>query len=77
MGRAFLSHSSANKKFVEPIAKLLGNDRCIYDARTFEAGMQTISEIFTGLSNTDVFVFFISDAALNSEWVKIELNCYS
>ena len=46
MGRIFLSHSSADKEFVEPIADLLGKTKCVYDKYTFEIGMKTFDEIF-------------------------------
>ncbi|PQJ12220.1 hypothetical protein CJD36_000215 [Flavipsychrobacter stenotrophus] len=74
MAKAFLSHSSADKNLVEIIAKQLGRNRCHYDSLTFEAGEKSIDEIFTGLESTDVFVLFISDNALNSEWVKKEIS---
>ena len=73
MEKVFLSHSSADKAYVEKIAKQLGKDRCVYDAMCFEVGMQTIDEIFRELNNTGIFVLFISDTSLNSDWVKREL----
>lgn len=74
MGKVFLSHSSTDKWFVEPIADLLGKNNCVYDKYTFELGMKTIDEIFSNLDTTDLFVYFISDKALESPWVKDELN---
>jgi len=69
----FLSHSSTEKKqYVSILAEKFG-DRAIYDAYTFEAGMKTIEEILKNLERTDLFVLLISDAALNSEWVKKEI----
>lgn len=74
MGKAFLSHSSLDKNFVEPIAQLLGKNNCVYDKFTFEEGAKTSEEIFKNLEESDVFVYFISNAALESKWVKFELN---
>lgn len=74
MNKIFLSHSSKDKNFIEPIAKYFGNDRCIFDEVTFESGMPTLLEIFKHIENTGIFVYFISDAALNSPWVKQEIN---
>ncbi|ADL52016.1 toll/interleukin-1 receptor domain-containing protein [Clostridium cellulovorans] len=74
MSKVFLSHSSCDKEFVRPIAELFGKDRCIFDEVTFEGGMKNIDEIFRNMDNTDIFVYFISDYSLNSDWVKIELN---
>lgn len=74
MGRIFLSHSSADKEFVEPIADLLGKTKCVYDKYTFEIGMKTLDEIFQNIEASDIFVYFISQTSLNSDWVKEELN---
>ncbi len=69
----FLSHSSADKSsYVATLAEKFG-DRAIYDAYTFEAGMQTVDEIMKNLARTDLFVLLISDSALNSKWVKEEI----
>lgn len=74
MSRAFLSHSSIDKDFVRPIAELFGKDKCVFDEVTFEAAMKNIDEIFTNMDTTDIFVYFISNSSLNSEWVTMELN---
>ena len=74
MSRIFLSHSSQDKPFVEPIADLLGKYNCVYDKYTFEIGMQTMEEILSNMVESDIFVYFISDAALKSKWVESELN---
>lgn len=74
MNKIFLSHSSKDKEFVRPIADYFGNDRCVFDEMTFRPGMKTIQEIFSNIDNTDIFVYFVSDESLNSEWVKEEIN---
>ena len=74
MPRVFLSHSSADKSFVEPIADLLGKNNCVYDKYTFEIGMKTIEEIFDSMERSDIFVYFISEDSLKSTWVRDELN---
>lgn len=71
--KIFLSHSSEDKDYVKPIADILGKDLCIYDEMCFEEGIQTLEEIFKGLNQTSLFVLFISDASLNSDWVKREI----
>lgn len=73
MEKIFLSHSSVDKDFVRPIFNYFGGDRCVFDEMTFEEGMPTLSEIFKGIERSDIFVFFISDSSLNSEWVKREI----
>jgi hypothetical protein len=74
MAKAFLSHSSQNKDLVERIALQLGRNNCHYDSLTFEAGNKALDEIFEGLEDTDVFVLFISEAALESPWVQKEIT---
>ncbi len=75
MIKAFLSHSSSDKdKFVRIVADKLKNKHGIhYDEYTFEIGNKTIDEILEGLDKTDLFVFFISENSLESEWVKKEV----
>lgn len=73
--KAFLSHSSSDKeRFVRPIARLLGKSRCVFDERSFEVGYPTLQEIFRTLDESDLFVLFISRKALESEWVKREIQ---
>lgn len=74
MAKAFLSHSSIDKNLVERIALQLGRNNCHYDSLTFDAGNKALDEIFEGLEDTDVFVLFISEAALESPWVKKEIT---
>ena len=75
MIKAFLSHSSADKdNFVRIVADRLKNKLGIhYDEYTFEIGNRTIDEILDGLGKTDLFVFFISNTSLESNWVKDEV----
>ena len=74
MLKAFLSHSSKQSGYIEVVAKGLGKSNIIFDKWTFEEGNKTIDEIFQGLSETDLFVLFISNEALESEWVKMEIG---
>ncbi len=74
MAKAFLSHSSTDNKLVEKIANHLGRNNCHLDKLTFEAGRQTLDEIFRGLESSDIFVLFISNDSLESEWVKKEIR---
>lgn len=72
--RAFLSHSSKDKKhYVERVAEWLGKDNIHYDAWTFEEGEQPLDEILRGLDKADIFVIFLSSDALSSEWVIREI----
>jgi len=71
--KAFLSHSSKDKFIVEEIAKNLPGNLCVYDKFSFEEGKLSINEITTNLDKSGIFVFFISQHSLNSEWVKKEI----
>lgn len=75
MIKAFLSHSSKDKdSYVRIVAdKLLNKMNIIYDEYTFEIGNKTLDEIMNGLEKTELFVFFISDNSLSSEWVQNEV----
>ncbi|WP_291145931.1 toll/interleukin-1 receptor domain-containing protein [Flavobacterium sp. UBA7680] len=78
MAKAFLSHSSIDKKrYVSIVHKYLGQSKCIYDEVSFEEGMKNYEEILSGLDRSDLFVLFISNDSLDSEWVQKEiLNSY-
>lgn len=75
MPKAYLCHSSKDKKsYVELVANKFGPNKCIYNDITFEKGMKSIEEIEKGLDKTDIFVIFLSNASLESNWVKEELK---
>ncbi len=72
MAKAFLSHSSVDKKLVEKIASQLGS-KSIIDSKSFEEGMGNLDEIICTLDSSDLFVLFISENSLNSKWVQEEI----
>ncbi|ELA9194912.1 TIR domain-containing protein [Vibrio parahaemolyticus] len=74
MIKCFLSHSSRDKEFVRSVASGLRKETRIFDEQTFEKGMSPAEEIINGLDDTSLFVLFLSDSALNSEWVKEEIR---
>lgn len=72
--KCFLSHSSKDKgHYVSLVADKLGSS-VEYDEKTFEEGMGNLEEILKALDRTTVFVLFISDNSLESEWVKAEIT---
>lgn len=73
MNKVFLSHSSKQKGYVEVIANKLGKLNIIYDAWSFEAGSKTLDEIYQGIDSSGIFVFFISNESLESDWVGKEI----
>jgi tetratricopeptide (TPR) repeat protein len=75
MIKCFLSHSSKDKaNYVREVARRLRKETKIYDEETFEEGMAPLEEILRGLDETSLFVLFISDAALQTDWVKLEIT---
>lgn len=74
MAKAFLSHSSKDKDLVRKIAKKLGSSNSVLDEINFESGRKNLDEIFSELEKTDVFVLFISNESLESDWVQKEIN---
>ncbi|WP_340103373.1 toll/interleukin-1 receptor domain-containing protein [Rhodohalobacter sp. 8-1] len=74
MPKVFLSHSSKDKKYVRQVIKELRKSDIIYDEFSFEAGGKTLDEIMNGLNKTDLFVLFISENSLKSEWVEREMD---
>ena len=74
MPRAFLSHSSFDKDFVENVYDVLGAGRCVFDARTFRKNCDLPEQIRDGLEDCDVYVLFLSSSALQSNWVTAELD---
>lgn len=72
--KAFLSHSSSDKELVRAIANELGRQFCIFDEQAFSTGVDFITSIEEGLSDSSVFVLLASQKALESVWVELELH---
>ena len=74
MSRAFLSHSSLDKDFVREVYASLGAAKAVYDAVTFRRNSDLVEQIEKGIDGADVYVLFSSRAALDSKWVKSEID---
>ncbi len=72
--RAFLSHSSRDKRIVGEVAAHLGRAAVIYDVFEFEAGDDFKTSIMRGLERSEIFVLFASRDALSRDWVKLEIS---
>ncbi|MDI3233529.1 TIR domain-containing protein [Exiguobacterium antarcticum] len=72
--KAFLSHNSADKDFVEKVAKKLKREETIFDKSTFEEGEDFRDSILKHLNDTTLFVLFASKESLKAPWVKYELD---
>ena len=74
MEKAFLCHSSADKAYVDRVAKRLGRAKVVFDVMTFREGHDFRSEIQAGLDQSALFVCFASCASLDSTWCRYELD---
>jgi len=74
MRKAFLCHSSTDKEYVRTIARWLGRAQVVLDEISFSPGQDFRDEIRRRLSESALFVFLVSRAALESVWCKFELN---
>jgi hypothetical protein len=74
MRRAFLSYSTDDDGYVSDVARKLGRPRTHVDYQSFRPGEDFRSEIRRNLDDTDVFVFFVSDASLASSSCRFELD---
>lgn len=72
--RAFISHSSHDKAFVDVIFDQLDRASVIYDHYEFDDGDVLTAEIAARIAECGIFVLLGSKAALNSKWVKLEVN---
>lgn len=72
--KAFLSHSSIDKPFVEEVGKELGRQHYLLDKHEFDVGKNFKDEIARCLKSAETFVLFASRAALKSDWVAYEID---
>ncbi|WP_374427492.1 TIR domain-containing protein [Paracoccus sp. (in: a-proteobacteria)] len=71
--RAFLSHSSVDKGYVETVVKNLRPGQYEFDSQTFEEGGLNGSEILKSLNRSDLFCLFLSTKSLTSGYVNFEV----
>ncbi|MUH02534.1 TIR domain-containing protein [Bombella sp. ESL0387] len=71
--RAFLSHSSKNKAYVQAVGDNLRPGHYELDSRTFDEGELNSDAILKALQRCDLFCLFLSEDALNSAYVNFEL----
>lgn len=70
--RAFLSHSSKDKGFVERVAELLKPGTYELDSTTFDAGLLNSKVITEALKRSDLFCLFLSADSVQSTYVAFE-----
>lgn len=74
MIKAFISHSSVQKAFVQDLVDVLGRNYCIVDCYNFEPAYKTLDEIYRKIDSSTVFVLLLSRESLQSEWVETEIR---
>lgn len=72
--KAFLSHSSKDKEIVAAVARELGRQFCFYAEQAFTTGDEFKASIERGFDDSSVLVLFASRSAMESIWVKFELE---
>ncbi len=72
--KAFLSHSTEDKQFVEVVAQKLGRVQAEFDRMSFSPGYDFRELIRKSLGKSNLFIFFASKKSLDSSWVKFEID---
>ena len=72
--KAYLAHSSEDKKYVDIVVTRLGRARVIYDRFSFDPGYDFRKLIREGLDKSTVFIFFVSKSSLERTWVRYEIT---
>ncbi len=70
--RAFLSHSSCDKDFVDAVASNLRPGTFELDALTFDKGILNSQAIIQALNRADLFCLFLSETSVASSYVQFE-----
>lgn len=70
--KAFLSHSSKDKAYVEQVASLLRPGSYELDSETFDAGLINSQAIVKSLQRSDLFCLFLSENSVTSNYVNFE-----
>ncbi|MBF1295540.1 MAG: toll/interleukin-1 receptor domain-containing protein [Parvimonas sp.] len=72
----FISHTTADKSIVEPIAmrlaKVFGKENVFYDSWSIQPGEGIIDRMNDGLEKCEFFFFFVSKNSLKSKMVSLE-----
>lgn len=74
MAQIFISYARKDQKEVYPIVDMLERNgfKCWIDKNGIESGDQFKRVIISAINESDVFLYMLSDNAVNSEWVRKE-----
>lgn len=73
LAKAFLSHHSADKEIVRPIANNLTRLQCYFDEQSFESGVEFDESIRICLEQAQIFVLILGRETLGREYVQKEI----
>lgn len=74
MAKIFFSYSWAQENIVDQVGNDLGRDFVTQDKFNFDAGNPLDDEMKDKISNSDLFVFFLSKDSITSKNVQLELD---
>lgn len=73
--RVFLSHSSKDKhSYVDYIKEHLCTDEVFIDESSFKTGEKSTDEMIRLINDCQIFVIFISNSSLSSQYVQFEIK---
>ena len=74
MRYAFISHSSTDEELAEQLAQVLGKEKVWVDLWNLNAGDLIPRKLAESIHESNWFVLLASQEAMNSRWVRYELN---
>lgn len=72
--KAFISHSSLDKPYVEQLIEEVGRDMVTFDKYSFAPGETLSDNIRKGIEDCDIFILIISTNSIDSTWVSQEIE---
>lgn len=72
----FVSHSSLNKPSARKVVEALATERlpCWLDDQQLDVGAELRASLRSAISESDVYLYLVSEAANESQWVQDELK---
>lgn len=74
MAKVFLSHSAQQEELATKVAEYVGHDAVFLYEYSFSPAVSLTNEIKKKIADSNIFVLFLSKAALGSDWVKMEIE---
>ena len=76
--KAFISHSSKDNKDLERIISYLNGQNLPvwFDKYSISVGDSITESVQTGIEESDMVIFWVTDNFLASKWCRFEMNAY-